>query len=122
MLKITFMGAGSTVFAKNVLGDCLVSPDRSLRPILWLTAWQDCRYSFKSVFLSSCVRIPSHSGRLYSQSAFALCIFLYSSFHMIDPDRRLLPTCRPRAKIGYCTPLPAQEPVLLFRLLLQLLP
>ena len=27
MLKITFMGAGSTVFAKNVLGDCLVSPD-----------------------------------------------------------------------------------------------
>lgn len=27
MVKITFMGAGSTVFAKNVLGDCLVSPD-----------------------------------------------------------------------------------------------
>lgn len=26
MLKITFMGAGSTVFAKNVLGDCLVTP------------------------------------------------------------------------------------------------
>lgn len=25
MLKITFMGAGSTVFAKNVLGDCLCS-------------------------------------------------------------------------------------------------
>jgi alpha-galactosidase len=25
MLKITFMGAGSTVFAKNVLGDCLLS-------------------------------------------------------------------------------------------------
>jgi alpha-galactosidase len=24
-LKITFMGAGSTVFAKNVLGDCLCS-------------------------------------------------------------------------------------------------
>ena len=24
MLKITFMGAGSTVFAKNVLGDTLV--------------------------------------------------------------------------------------------------
>ena len=23
MVKITFMGAGSTVFAKNVLGDCL---------------------------------------------------------------------------------------------------
>ncbi len=27
MIKITFMGAGSTVFAKNVLGDCMVSPD-----------------------------------------------------------------------------------------------
>lgn len=27
MVKVTFMGAGSTVFAKNVLGDCLVSPD-----------------------------------------------------------------------------------------------
>ena len=25
MRKITFMGAGSTVFAKNVLGDCLLS-------------------------------------------------------------------------------------------------
>lgn len=25
MLKITFIGAGSTVFAKNVLGDCLVT-------------------------------------------------------------------------------------------------
>jgi alpha-galactosidase len=26
MAKITFIGAGSTVFAKNVLGDCLLSP------------------------------------------------------------------------------------------------
>ncbi|MCC7145613.1 MAG: alpha-glucosidase/alpha-galactosidase [Phycisphaeraceae bacterium] len=26
MAKITFLGAGSTVFAKNVLGDCLLSP------------------------------------------------------------------------------------------------
>lgn len=26
MTKITFMGAGSTVFAKNVLGDCMVTP------------------------------------------------------------------------------------------------
>ena len=26
MKKITFMGAGSTVFARNVLGDCLCSP------------------------------------------------------------------------------------------------
>ena len=26
MAKITFMGAGSTVFAKNVLGDCLMTP------------------------------------------------------------------------------------------------
>ena len=25
MTKITFMGAGSTVFAKNVLGDCMVT-------------------------------------------------------------------------------------------------
>ena len=25
MVKITFMGAGSTVFAKNVLGDCMLS-------------------------------------------------------------------------------------------------
>ena len=26
MVKITFIGAGSTVFAKNVLGDCIVTP------------------------------------------------------------------------------------------------
>lgn len=26
MIKITFMGAGSTVFAKNVLGDCMCTP------------------------------------------------------------------------------------------------
>jgi len=26
MAKITFMGAGSTIFAKNVLGDCILSP------------------------------------------------------------------------------------------------
>ncbi len=27
MIKVTFMGAGSTVFAKNVLGDCMLSDD-----------------------------------------------------------------------------------------------
>ena len=26
MAKITFMGAGSTIFAKNVLGDCMLAP------------------------------------------------------------------------------------------------
>ena len=26
MAKITFIGAGSTIFAKNVLGDCMVTP------------------------------------------------------------------------------------------------
>ena len=26
MGKITFMGAGSAVFAKNVLGDCMLTP------------------------------------------------------------------------------------------------
>ena len=26
MIKVTFMGAGSTVFAKNVLGDCMMTP------------------------------------------------------------------------------------------------
>ena len=26
MAKITFMGAGSTIFAKNVLGDCMLTP------------------------------------------------------------------------------------------------
>ena len=26
MIKITFMGAGSTVYAKNVLGDCMLTP------------------------------------------------------------------------------------------------
>ena len=25
-IKITFMGAGSTVFARNVLGDCMCTP------------------------------------------------------------------------------------------------
>ena len=29
MPKITFMGAGSTVFAKNVLGDCMLTPSRA---------------------------------------------------------------------------------------------
>lgn len=27
MIKITFMGAGSTIFARNVLGDCMCTPD-----------------------------------------------------------------------------------------------
>ena len=27
MTKLTFMGAGSTVFAKNVLGDCILTPE-----------------------------------------------------------------------------------------------
>ncbi len=27
MFKITFMGAGSTIFAKNVLGDCILTPE-----------------------------------------------------------------------------------------------
>ena len=27
MIKVTFMGAGSTVFAKNVLGDCMLSDE-----------------------------------------------------------------------------------------------
>ncbi len=27
MIKLTFMGAGSTVFAKNVLGDCIATPE-----------------------------------------------------------------------------------------------
>ena len=26
MIKITFMGAGSTIFARNVLGDCMCTP------------------------------------------------------------------------------------------------
>ncbi len=26
MLKITFMGAGSTIFARNVIGDCMCTP------------------------------------------------------------------------------------------------
>ena len=26
MPKITFMGAGSTIFARNVLGDCMCTP------------------------------------------------------------------------------------------------
>lgn len=27
MVKITFMGAGSTVFVRNVLGDCMCTPE-----------------------------------------------------------------------------------------------
>ncbi|MFW6282109.1 MAG: alpha-glucosidase/alpha-galactosidase, partial [bacterium] len=26
MAKITFLGAGSTIFAKNILGDCILTP------------------------------------------------------------------------------------------------
>lgn len=27
MIKITFVGAGSTVFARNVIGDCILTPE-----------------------------------------------------------------------------------------------
>ena len=27
MVKICFVGAGSTIFAKNVLGDCILTPE-----------------------------------------------------------------------------------------------
>ena len=27
MIKICFVGAGSTIFAKNVLGDCILTPE-----------------------------------------------------------------------------------------------
>lgn len=27
MFRITFLGAGSTIFAKNILGDCILSPE-----------------------------------------------------------------------------------------------
>ena len=27
MPRITFMGAGSTIFAKSVLGDCILTPE-----------------------------------------------------------------------------------------------
>ena len=27
MVKIAFLGAGSTVFARNVLGDCMCTPE-----------------------------------------------------------------------------------------------
>ena len=36
MVKITFMGAGSTVFARNVLGDCMCTPalcDAEIAPV-----------------------------------------------------------------------------------------
>ena len=26
-MKITFIGAGSTVFARNVIGDCILTPE-----------------------------------------------------------------------------------------------
>ncbi len=36
MTKLTFMGAGSTVFAKNVLGDCILTPEiRALEVALY---------------------------------------------------------------------------------------
>jgi alpha-galactosidase len=27
MIKIAFLGAGSTIFAKNIIGDCFLTPD-----------------------------------------------------------------------------------------------
>ena len=37
MVKVTFMGAGSTVFARNVIGDCMCTP--SLQDRALITVW-----------------------------------------------------------------------------------
>lgn len=44
MPKITFMGAGSTVFAKNVLGDSMMTPRWPRAPLRFTTSTRSaCR-------------------------------------------------------------------------------
>ena len=49
MKKITFMGAGSTVFARNVLGDCMCSEV--------LRDWEFALYDIDGVRLSESAEI-----------------------------------------------------------------
>ena len=59
MIKITFMGAGSTVFAKNVLGDCIMTPSIENQEI-WLYDIDPVRLEDSNRMLSN---ILKNSGR-----------------------------------------------------------
>ena len=48
-MKITFMGAGSTVFARNVLGDCMCTP-----------ALQNCEIALCMTVMRSVWRIQDY--------------------------------------------------------------
>ena len=52
MPKITFMGAGSTVFAKNVLGDSMMTPALEESTIALASDSSDSRRSMSSSTLA----------------------------------------------------------------------
>ena len=60
-MKITFIGAGSTVFAKNVLGDCILTPE--------LGRFEIALYDIDAVRLDDSFRIISAINRKYKGGA-----------------------------------------------------
>ena len=62
MLKITFMGAGSTVFAKNVLGDSMMTPSLAESVIALYDI--DAERLRESELMLSAI---SHAGKLHSR-------------------------------------------------------
>ena len=54
-LKITFIGAGSTVFARNVIGDCILTPE--------LGAFDVCLFDIDPVRLDESFQILSNINK-----------------------------------------------------------
>ena len=53
-MKITFIGAGSTVFARNVIGDCILTPE--------LGAFDVCLFDIDPVRLDESYRKPAREA------------------------------------------------------------
>ena len=53
MIKIAFLGAGSTTFAKNVLGDCILTPELGAFEValhdIDLTRMEDSRLMLENI-------------------------------------------------------------------------
>lgn len=54
-MKITFIGAGSTVFARNVIGDCILTPE--------LGAFDVCLFDIDPVRLDESYQILSNINK-----------------------------------------------------------
>ena len=60
-MKITFLGAGSTVFAKNILGDCILTPE--------LGKFEIALFDIDAQRLDDSYRIVSAINRKYAGKA-----------------------------------------------------